>query len=86
MNRIENLRMKINIIDADLIKNLAERKKLVIKIGELKAKIGTQVLDPEREQTLMKLYKTLAERHNLDVIFIEDLFKLIHTYSRDLQK
>jgi len=84
--QLEALREKINLIDAEIIEKLAERQRLVKQIGEIKSQYGQAVLDTSREAQLFEYYKTLCEQHQLDPVFVRQLFEIVFVYSRELQK
>lgn len=86
MLSIKQLRKKIDKIDTEIIKKLAERKKISKEIGKLKAKIGKQIKDLKREQQLEELYEKLCTRYKLDPAFVKKLFKTIIKNSRNIQK
>lgn len=86
MITLEELRKEIEKIDETIINELAKRKNLVVKIGGIKEKEGKEILDQERENQLMKRYSELSKQYGLQNEFIENLFKLIMTYSKEVQK
>lgn len=77
MNKLIELRKKIDKIDKKLSKLLKERAKEVIKIKELKKLQKLPVIDPHREQEILKGLETDYERN---------IFRQILMESRKLQK
>lgn len=86
MEKMKILRQKIDKIDEDIIKNLSERKKIALQIGQLKAESGQPILDLTREAQKKIQYGKLCLTYGLEEKFIQRLFGLIIAYSRKLQK
>lgn len=83
---LETLRKKINTIDEDIIRLLAERQKVVKAIGQLKMEMGTTIIDPEREHALIEFHQRLGATYALSPDFIDQLFSIIILESRKLQQ
>lgn len=86
MESLKQLRERINKTDADIIKKLAMRQRLIIRIGQLKAQSGKPVLNPKREAKLMKYYESLCEQYQLDPMFVKRLFNMVFAHSRKIQR
>lgn len=86
MNELENLREHIQAIDKTIIEQLAHRQSIVKEIGRLKAKLGKDILDIEREQALMQYHHQLSLTFALDPTFIERIFEIIMLESKQQQK
>lgn len=84
--KLNSLRKKIDTVDSIIVQQLAKRKKLVEKVGILKAKFHVKVKDPKREKALMKLYARLSKRYQLHPDFVKHVFRTIIVQSRKLQK
>ena len=87
-NELDNLRVKINSIDNELIKLLNERMNISIEIGKYKKSKNMKVFDKEREESLVnKLIeinnKTIDKK--IDEEFIKDLWDKIMNFSKNLQ-
>lgn len=87
-NELDNLRVKINSIDNELIKLLNDRMNISIEIGEYKKSKNMKVFDKEREEHLLnKLIeinnKTIDKKINEE--FIKDLWDKIMNFSKNLQ-
>ena len=87
-NELDNLRVKINNIDNELIKLLNDRMNISIEIGEYKKSKNMKVFDKEREENLLN---KLIEINNqtidkkIDEEFIKDLWDKIMNFSKNLQ-
>ncbi len=83
---LQELRKKIEKIDTIIIENLANRKEISIQIGKLKNEIGKEVYDSDREKQLMLYYEQLSKRYNINPEYIQNIFKVIISNSRMVQK
>jgi len=86
MNKLLQYRKKIDKINSGIFKLLAERMKVVGKIGEYKKKKGMKVLDKKREKEILQKLEKKAGKYKLDKKFINDIFKLIMKGARRKQK
>ena len=87
-NELDNLRVKINNIDNELIKLLNDRMNISIEIGNYKKSKNMKVFDKEREESLLnKLIEINNETNNkkIDEEFIKDLWDKIMNFSKNLQ-
>jgi len=85
MQNLEQLREKIDVIDAAIIKKLAERQKLARRIGKFKAANNIPLkIRPENKPAAA--YEKLCEQYDLSPDFVKRLFKIIITHSRKQQK
>lgn len=82
---IDILRKKISRLDDKLLKILGKRFDLVSRIGVFKQKEGTEVIDVNREEEVMKAAQAFAEKNNLDKEFVKRLYELIIQESRKIQ-
>lgn len=85
METIENLRVKIDEIDDEILELLNQRMSFVTKIGELKNASGAPIYRPERERAIIarlgeKRLKFMPKRA------IEAIFYEIFSISRNLEK
>ena len=83
---LSNLREKIDKLDSELLSLLNQRAELSIEIGKIKKQDASPIFcRPSREADIIKKIVTLnngpLERHHL-----ENLFELIFSISRELQK
>lgn len=82
MDEIDNLRKRIDNVDAELIELLAERKLLAAKIGGIKRDLGISIVDKKREREVYNKIKQLAQEHNLSEDYVIPLFRMIIQNSR----
>lgn len=85
MSTIEELRKQIEQTDAYIIEKLAQRQELSKKIGALKAKEGKNIRSPARKK-LFEYYDFLSRQYHLQQDFVNQLFKIIISNSKKVQK
>ncbi|MBI2852700.1 MAG: prephenate dehydratase [Chloroflexi bacterium] len=82
---IEDLRKRIDEIDAQVVGLVAERMRVAGQIGEEKKKEGRQITDNERERLVIERVKSIALHEKIDPQDIESLYRLLMTISRNVQ-
>ncbi len=85
-NDLDVLRDQINTLDTQLLLLLAQRKRLVEKIGQLKAQSDLPVKDAQREQFVHRQWQQFGQQLQLDSEFVQQLADLILAYSRKTQE
>lgn len=63
---IESLRRKVDSVDAELVRALAQRFALVEQIGAIKASLGEPVVVPARIEAVLARVEKLAVESKLD--------------------
>jgi chorismate mutase len=86
MLELEQLRLQVKQIDEDIIESLAKRQELSKKIGQLKLAHGKEVVDLAQEKKLFEFYEKLSEQYKLSKTFVKQIFQIIITHSRMVQK
>ena len=81
MDKINELRSKINTIDDTIMSLLEERYNISLEIGILKDKLKVAVLDQNREEYILN--KASKYSHSP---LIESVYKTIMKESRNLQR
>ena len=83
---ISRLRSRIDLVDREIVRLLARRRRLSLEIGRTKADRGWPVKSPDREAELLKVVREEAVLNRLDPARIERLFKVVLEGSRQAQK
>ncbi|MFQ5975780.1 MAG: chorismate mutase [Candidatus Hydrothermarchaeales archaeon] len=83
--RIEKLRAEIDTIDGKLVELLCERFKIVNRIAEAKKELQVEIEDDARERDVKEHCKEVAG-DRLDEGFIEELTRVILSYSKKIQQ
>lgn len=82
---LKNLRQKIDSLDTELLKLLAQRQEVAAEIAAAKKSAGKKVYDPKREKQLLKEKKKLAESLGLPVAYVDKIFQVLFQSSRGAQ-
>lgn len=85
-NSLLIFRDEINNIDNKIVKLLAERKKLVLKIAQSKIENNQAIRDIERERKMLQKLIMLGKKNHLTSEYITQLFQLIIEESVSTQK
>lgn len=81
LDSLEVLRKIIDEKDKELVKTLFERMKVVKLIGEAKKENNIQILQNDRWKSILKNMVVLGQENEMNIEFIESIFKLIHQES-----
>lgn len=78
---LDDIRLRLNDLDDELLKLLSERRKLSIEVAKSKVETSKPVRDAVREQQLLvKLINNGKDKYELDAQYITKLF---HTIIED---
>lgn len=81
---LDNLRKRINELDAQLVRLLNERAETAVQIGHAKSTTGKAVYDPARERAVLDRIDAL-NTGPLDKGAVEDIFSGIIAACREIQ-
>ncbi|MBU1220976.1 chorismate synthase [Myxococcota bacterium] len=84
-SEIDTFRLRINELDQALIEILSARRNISRKIGLLKKENDFPIEDLSREENLWKMWRDLGKTHQLDMTFLQDIFKIIISSSKKEQ-
>ena len=79
---LDHLRDQIDSIDKQLVDLLAERRRVVQQVIEVKAQHDLPTFHPAREENLISARRAQATQAGLDPDYIEDLFRTMLRHSR----
>jgi chorismate mutase/prephenate dehydratase len=82
---IEDLRKKIDAIDARIVELIAERQSVSREIGKGKKKTSRLIEDRERELKVLKNVRALARDKKISPADIENIYRQIISASRKIQ-
>jgi len=74
---LQGYRERIDVLDEQLIKLLAERFEITKAVGAYKAAEGLPPADPSREATQVARLRSIAEEAGMDPAFSEQVFRLV---------
>lgn len=86
MNELELFRKEIDEIDSEIIKLLANRFKVVKKVGDYKKANNIIPLQPWRWQEVLNSRKKLGLEFWISEDFIEKVWEEIHEYALMFEK
>jgi len=79
---LEDLRRKIDEVDAKIVGLIGERIRIAEKIGEEKKTQGKQIEDREREARVLENVKGIAQKENISQEDIEGIYRQIIVTSK----
>jgi len=82
---IDTIRLRINELDAELLRIFNERAALALEIGHIKKKLDLPIYDPKREKLIFERMKSLNPGP-LDNEAIVRLFERVIDESRSLER
>ena len=86
MEWLKWFREEIDSIDWELIKLLAKRFEVVVKVWEYKKLNDIQPLQTNRWEEVLSSKKKIARLYNLSEKFIEDIWNRIHEEALEIEK
>ncbi len=86
MNKFEKYRRQIDKINNKIISLLAERMKIVKKVGEYKKKNNMKITDKKREEKIYAEVRRNAKKYDLFPEYIEQVFRCIISNSKKAEK
>lgn len=82
---LEELRKKIDEVDASTVKLIAERIRIAEQIGRLKKKQGQQIEDKQREERILEHIRDLAKAESIKQADIEGIYRQIFAAAKSIQ-
>ena len=82
---LKELRKQLRCVDSELIRTLAQRLRLVQRIGFVKKKLQIGVIDPATEKSAMENFVATAVQAGVDKVFATRLAHLVIEASVDIQ-
>jgi chorismate mutase/prephenate dehydratase len=83
---IQQLRIKVDEIDEQILNALNERAKICKTIGEVKKKKGLKIRDTARENEVYQRVKEKAMEFHLDSLQVEAVFREIVNMCSTVQE
>ena len=82
---LEALRVAIDQVDRSILELVAERVRLVLRVGDYKRQNGLPVYDPERERSLLERLSSTAPAP-LDGDTVRRVFERLSDESRRIEQ
>ncbi len=83
--KLEELRKKIDEIDASIVRIVSERVRIAGQIGGLKRRQGQQIEDARREEIILEHVRGIARAEGINQADIESIYRQILATSRSIQ-
>jgi chorismate mutase/prephenate dehydratase len=82
---LEDLRRRVDDVDARMVRLIAERLKLSGEIGTEKGKVGKSITDKSREADVIQHIRKLATEDGVDASAVESVYRRIIAASKSVQ-
>ncbi|MBI3552118.1 MAG: chorismate mutase [Elusimicrobia bacterium] len=79
------IRAGIDKVDNEIVRELAKRRALALRLARVKKTLKVPIYDRKRERALVERVKSWGSRHELNEEFVEVLFRLIIMNSKEVQ-
>lgn len=86
MNKLDVLRKRVDLADEKLLQVLAERFKVVSKIGEYKRAKKIPALDSKRWKIVLNSRIRIGKEYGLPKSLVEKIYEAIHEHSLELEE
>ncbi len=86
MNDLQDFRKSIDLIDSAIISLLAERMRVVLKVGKFKKERNLPPLDEKRWKEVLDSKISLGKGLDLPEEFIVEIWNIIHKFALKLEK
>jgi len=82
---LNDLRKSIDLIDSAIINLLAERMRVVKKVGERKRESKIPPLDEKRWKDVLNSKKSMAKEVGLEESLVEEIWNSIHRHALKIE-
>ena len=82
---LDRIRAAIDAVDNEIVRQLARRRKLALRLARVKKDLDVPIYDRKREQALVARVKAWGAKHELNEEFVEVVFRLIVMNSKETQ-
>jgi chorismate mutase len=83
---LENVRTDITRVDTEIVRLIAERQDLALKIAEIKKREGRPVHDEERAADVLRSVSGQAIERKIDPVAVRKVFEILIAMSEDRQR
>lgn len=83
---LDTVRAEITRIDAGIVRLIAERQELALKIAEIKIKEGIPVHDERRATEVLNAVFGQAVEQKIDPVVVQKVFELLIAMSEERQR
>ncbi|CAB3287971.1 Chorismate mutase [Methanocaldococcus lauensis] len=86
IEKLAEIRKKIDEIDSQILKLIAERNSLAKDVAKIKNELGIPINDPDREKYIYNRIRKLCKEHNVDEDIGIKIFQILIEHNKFLQK
>jgi chorismate mutase len=83
---LENVRADITRVDTEIIRLIAERQDLALKIAQIKIREGIPVHDEQRAADVLSSVSRQAVGQKIDPVAVRKVFEILIAMSEDRQR
>ena len=85
IQKLGNLRLKIDSLDDKLLQLLIERADVSAEIGSIKKGLQKEIFDRNRESIIFENLKSKCRALNIDIEYIKNIWNIILNKSHEIQ-
>lgn len=85
MQKINDLRLKIDEVDEQLLELVIKRLQIVQEIGRAKSEEGIGIIDKNREQAVLEKLTRQAEEKGIDPEIVKKVWKVLMEISYEIE-
>jgi chorismate mutase len=83
---LDTVRAEINSVDTYIVRLIAKRQELALKIARIKAREGIPVHDEKRAADVLKTVFEHAVEQKIDPVAVQKVFKILIAMSEERQR
>ena len=85
IQKLGNLRLKIDSLDDKLLQLLIERADVSAEIGSIKKSLQKEIFDRNRESIILEKLESKCRALNIDFEYIKNIWDIILNKSHEIQ-
>ena len=85
IQKLSELRLKIDSIDDKLLQLLIERADVSAEIGSIKKSLQKEIFDRNRESIIFEKLESKCRALNIDIEYIKNIWNIILNKSHEIQ-
>ncbi|MCQ6253713.1 chorismate mutase [Methanocaldococcus sp.] len=86
IEKLSEIRKRIDEIDNQILKLIAERNSLAKEVAKVKKELGIPINDPDREKYIYNRIRKLCKEHNVNEDVGIKIFQILIEHNKYLQK
>lgn len=83
---LDTVRADITRVDSEIIRLVAQRQDLALKIAQIKSKVGIPIHDVKRAEAVLDSVSRQAEECSIDPVAVRKIFEILIAMSEDRQR